>query len=492
MHSWKVIIFGQTPYPRVESATGIAMFDNTFDNWDSKRFSVVTSMRTIMKAACNWEFGVDHSRSVSDVRGILKQSKVVQPPEWFTAMLAQGILLMNAGLTTHCNEAGSQRSSVPTSKHTKFWRPVIEEVVRAILSAKADKIKENEKKKKKKTEDDTAGGIVFAWWGAHAKPIKKIVDKLSAQYPTVQVSHIEHCNPAAQGDVFSSGNHFKDLNDELEELGMHGVQWLPRVGWDTKATKDDGKKKVSQSSQKASQQMKAFIEKTQELHKSFLERLEGAKHEQMVEMDPIRGISDLPIPTFAKAMEKVSQVIRGLDAYVSVAKTVAQTLTSPAGLTVDERAALYIYTQECDFYRKMNAFLREGEKKKLSSLFLYLRLFFSALSKLPPFGQKLYRGVAKDLRKFYKQGSTVTWWGVSSCTSAQSVAEGFMGNSGVRLLFEIQAKTAGPIKRYSAFQGEEEYLLAPGTKLHIDKVRSERGGLVRISMTELEEERMVS
>ena len=30
---WKVVVFGQNPYPRVESATGIAMFDNAFGNW---------------------------------------------------------------------------------------------------------------------------------------------------------------------------------------------------------------------------------------------------------------------------------------------------------------------------------------------------------------------------------------------------------------------------------------------------------------------------
>ncbi|MFI6033099.1 hypothetical protein ACIBBD_02730 [Streptomyces sp. NPDC051315] len=28
-HQWKVVVFGQNPYPRPESATGIAMFDNT-------------------------------------------------------------------------------------------------------------------------------------------------------------------------------------------------------------------------------------------------------------------------------------------------------------------------------------------------------------------------------------------------------------------------------------------------------------------------------
>ena len=48
---WKVIAFGQNPYPRVESATGIAMFDNQFNAWSDSRFGAVTSIRCIVKAA---------------------------------------------------------------------------------------------------------------------------------------------------------------------------------------------------------------------------------------------------------------------------------------------------------------------------------------------------------------------------------------------------------------------------------------------------------
>src|SRR5205809_439106 len=37
-HQWKVVVFGQNPYPRPESATGIAMFDNTFNDWNDSQF----------------------------------------------------------------------------------------------------------------------------------------------------------------------------------------------------------------------------------------------------------------------------------------------------------------------------------------------------------------------------------------------------------------------------------------------------------------------
>ena len=40
----RVVVFGQNPYPRAESATGIAMFDNTFHDWKDGRFGKVTSI----------------------------------------------------------------------------------------------------------------------------------------------------------------------------------------------------------------------------------------------------------------------------------------------------------------------------------------------------------------------------------------------------------------------------------------------------------------
>ena len=67
-----------------------------------------------------------------------------------------------------------------------------------------------------------------------------------------------------------------------------------------------------------------------------------------------------------------------------------------------------------------------------------------------------------------------------------------MGSSGTRLLFEISAKRGGGIKAFSAFQGEEEYLLAPGTQLKVRKVVNETGGLVRVLLDEVQGDRLVN
>ena len=46
---WKLVIVSQSPFPRVESATGIGLFDNRFHSWEDPDFSKTTSLRCLLK-----------------------------------------------------------------------------------------------------------------------------------------------------------------------------------------------------------------------------------------------------------------------------------------------------------------------------------------------------------------------------------------------------------------------------------------------------------
>ena len=86
----------------------------------------------------------------------------------------------------------------------------------------------------------------------------------------------------------------------------------------------------------------------------------------------------------------------------------------------------------------------------------------------------------------------VTWWGISSCTAKRSVASSFLGTSGRRMLFEVVPQQAVSIRRYSAFTGEDEYLLSPGTQLKVTEVNNEKSGLCTVKLEEQAGERLVS
>ncbi|MFD6966889.1 macro domain-containing protein [Streptomyces sp. NPDC059949] len=464
-HKWKVVAFGQNPYPRPESATGIAMFDNTFSDWKDSQFGRVVSIRCIIKAAAMWKYGIAKKTPIADVRALLKERDTVQPPEWFQAMLTQGVLLLNASLTA------SGDGAMGADQHTTFWRPVAERIVEEILKAKQD-------------ADEEDRGIVFAWWGAHARNLKRVVLRLQEKYPDVEVRHIDHANPAAQGDIFCEGDHFAMVNEALASLGADAIDWLPSKGWNAGAAGADGG---------VAARMGAFIESTMNLHQLYLERLTSVKDEGLV-LPAITGVFGTPLMDFQDAVAPVAATLSGLAGHIDRSRDFGKRRAdeTSTGLSADAIAALHLYTCESAFYREINAVLRSPDRTRVTPYLPYLRLLFSAVSGLPAHTQPLWRGVSLDLRAQYPVGRTITWWGVSSCTSELNVARSFLGSRGKRTLFEVTPAQAVGIRSFSAFTGEEEYILTPGTQLKVTDVKSERSGLYTIKLTEVDAAPVVS
>ncbi|MEV4744055.1 ADP-ribosyltransferase domain-containing protein [Streptomyces sp. NPDC049555] len=468
-HRWKVVVFGQNPYPRPESATGIAMFDNTFHDWKDSQFGRVVSIRCLIKAAAMWKYGIPKKTPIADIRALLKKQDTVQPPEWFQAMLTQGVLLLNAALTASADGA------MGTDRHTAFWRPVAERIVEEILKAKQETAEEEDR------------GVVFAWWGAHARSLKKVVLRLQEKYPDVDVRHIDHANPAAQGDLFCDGEHFRVVNDALASLGADAIDWLPSKGWDAHASEGAG------ADGGVAERMGAFIASTMELHQLYLDRLAGVKDEGLA-LSPITGVFDTPLMDFRDAVSPVARLLSGLDRHVTLSHEFGKRRADAAAgsLSADAIAALYLYTCQSAFYREINAILRSPDRTRVLPYLPYLRLLFSAVSGLPTRTEPLWRSVPLDLRAQYPVGGTVTWWGVSSCTSKHSVARAFLGGRGKRTLFEVTPARAVGIRSFSAFTDEEEFILLPGTQLKVMDVETERNGLCTVKLAELQEPPLVS
>lgn len=84
-----------------------------------------------------------------------------------------------------------------------------------------------------------SSGVVFAWWGNHAKSLRKLVEKLQSKYAAVRVRHVDHCNPAAMGDAFCKINHFQDINEAIQAVGGSSIDWLPTKSWLQSTTLDD-------------------------------------------------------------------------------------------------------------------------------------------------------------------------------------------------------------------------------------------------------------
>ncbi|CAF1390599.1 unnamed protein product [Didymodactylos carnosus] len=110
------------------------------------------------------------------------------------------------------------------------------------------------------------------------------------------------------------------------------------------------------------------------------------------------------------------------------------------------------------------------DRQKLKPWFLYLKLFITALSRLPSTTDTVYRGVKADLTDQYKPNSNLIWWGVSSCTDNIDIlqSEQFCGKTGTRTIFVIKCLNGRSVKNHSYCKQENEIILMPGSYFRVD------------------------
>jgi len=190
-------------------------------------------------------------------------------------------------------------------------------------------------------------------------------------------------------------------------------------------------------------------------------------------LTPIHGVHDLPCPS------SLTNAASGIcDNYsIKAADTqAAQLEKKQAGDPVKHMAthlysSIMLYTSNA-IYAALNKVLRDENRSGVKKYFPYLRLFFEAFKHLPQNKRQLWRGISVDLSPQYTVGTTVTWWGVSSCTSDEQVARNFMRGCGGKCSFlTIDTKTAVDISSITFYSNEKESLLAPGTQLLVKSVK---------------------
>ena len=140
------------------------------------------------------------------------------------------------------------------------------------------------------------------------------------------------------------------------------------------------------------------------------------------DLDPIVGYAAEPILPLTEACAPLESIINDLSAYVQLA--LDGTPDEPSdGLTIDESAAVRLYTIEWQgsqrsLYSMLNRTLKNGDREQLRPYFKYLKLFLTALVKLPCVPPvTVWRGITKDQSANFPAGKRVTWWAFSSCTT---------------------------------------------------------------------------
>jgi hypothetical protein len=175
----------------------------------------------------------------------------------------------------------------------------------------------------------------------------------------------------------------------------------------------------------------------------------------------ILDYEDSPVLTLEEAVAKIIPPISSFMDYVTIAKQECN--RGSTLLTSNESAAIYLYTMPIPFYSSLNIILRTKIRHELKSWFGFLKLFITALEKLPSTKTTIWRGVNYDDTLMYVDNDVHIWWSVNSCSINPQKVQSFLGESGT--LFVIDAIHAKDISAFSAIPDEQEFVLMPGTRV---------------------------
>ena len=192
---------------------------------------------------------------------------------------------------------------------------------------------------------------------------------------------------------------------------------------------------------------------------------------QEINRRPISDYRHVPTMSLEEAVEGIVPFISDVKSCANVAK---ERCTQNTTLTINESAAIYLYTKYKHIFEKLNKTLRAENPYALEPWFPYLKLFLTAVGKLPSRLTTVWRGVGSNIGRGFERNVVHTWWSMNSCSSYLNVAGIFAGDTGT--LFCINALHGKDISAYSAYPQEEEIVLMPGTCLRVKGMLTESNG----------------
>ena len=177
---------------------------------------------------------------------------------------------------------------------------------------------------------------------------------------------------------------------------------------------------------------------------------------------PIYGYHDQQITILEEAVQSIVHDIPDITNYVTQAKLKC---TKTNILTEDESAAIYLYTMGSPIFSILNRHLRAMDRQKLKPWFLYLKLFITALNRLPSFKGTVWRGTSERINFIPADYAIQTWWAITSTSKNLKFIEPFLGETGT--LYAIETINGKDVSQYSAFPNEQEVILMPGTRIYL-------------------------
>lgn len=135
MENVKIVLFGESPYPRAASANGYAFWDNAIGPlWSEtgldKRVNRATSLRNFIKMLLIADGRLSANDTSQAAIAALNKSDLIQTaPAFFTGLLNKGFLLLNASLVLQDR---------PPHKDAREFAPFLSTLMHKLLKNRPD------------------------------------------------------------------------------------------------------------------------------------------------------------------------------------------------------------------------------------------------------------------------------------------------------------------------------------------------------------------
>ncbi|KAN0015999.1 hypothetical protein ACTFIU_005949 [Dictyostelium citrinum] len=234
-----VVIVGSSPDTKRLASSGFSYCDNSSERWRLQ--SIKTSHRNLIRLALLDLGYITKEETIDSIQEVLKEIDLPSdaPKDWFKSTSKQGVLWLNSTSLTSI-EGDDDYESDSFKKHEKYWKPIIEEIIRSIFNSKI--------------EDDSPSGVIFVLLGKQSTHFKQTIQLIHSEYMgAIPIEFIEGVSPVLE--TFIGSNCFKKINNSLEKLSLPPIDWWkPKEDYDDDEEEDQYEKNEEQEEEEQKQQ----------------------------------------------------------------------------------------------------------------------------------------------------------------------------------------------------------------------------------------------
>jgi hypothetical protein len=194
----------------------------------------------------------------------------------------------------------------------------------------------------------------------------------------------------------------------------------------------------------------------------------------------IDGYQNEPLVSLEEALKPFDGEIDGLSGYIHEAKSKCH-YPSEHNLSRDESAAIYIYTMRWGpgcLYDRLHAAWSSKNPAALKPWFKYLKLFRTALDKLPNAKTEVWQGIAYDehMKDKLNSKSLPLFSSMGSCSTSEHEMRDYLHKKGDKktILIGYESVNGKIVTGYTA-SNSKEVMLWPGAKVNMAKVYENDG-----------------